>query len=95
MFSVKANPTPTIPAYTRPSMMPSNSLRRTSASSRITDPLANSSTGGATNTADRSPPTPVSASRCDTSVLMKIATRVAMNAPQQSANRMYLVGSGS
>jgi hypothetical protein len=95
MFSVKAKPTPTIPAYTRPSMMPSNSLRRISASRRITAPFANSSTGGATNTADRKPPLPVSSSSIDTLVLMKSATRVAMKAPQQSANRMYLVGSGS
>src|SRR5262245_28980191 len=62
MFSMNAKPRPTSPANTTPSTMPSNSRRRSSMISRITAPLAPSSTHGATNTALTSTPDPPPAS---------------------------------
>ena len=51
MFSLKANPAPTRPAYTMPSTTPSNSRRRSSTISRTPNPLRPSSTKGAPKTA--------------------------------------------
>ena len=92
MFSVKAKPTPTMPAYTMPSRTPSSSARRHQSSrSRNRPLLASSVTGAPTSSMPLSemlpanPPTPSSSSA------MAVATNTPHSSPPASRRR----GSGS
>ena len=94
MFSVKAKPTPTMPAYTMPSRTPSSSARRHHSSRKRNRPLLASSVTGATTASEHvvgeagtnSPPTP-----CRPAIAMAVATK----APHSSAVDEQPRGSGS
>ncbi len=92
MFSTKAKPMPTMPAYTSPSSTPSSSARRHHSSRMRKAPLVASSVTGATTarlvsslTPTKRPPTPC------TRIATAVATKPPHNRPAASRRR----GSGS
>src|SRR6476469_7587776 len=78
-----------------PSTTPSNSRRRHSSTSSTTDPLAVSSTHGATKTAAAETSVPASCSSTSEYELTTSAMNVATTAPQPKANSSSDVGSAS
>jgi hypothetical protein len=98
MFSVNAKPAAVSPAYTMPSITPSNSRRRHHSSPSSSEPFIASSTSGADTVADRKspPPSPSTASPATRAVeLINNEDSVATHAPQPNAASSSRGGSGS
>ena len=92
MFSVNAKPTPTRPAYTRPSRTPSITRRRDQTSSTMNRPFAASSVTGATTVPAHEVGVPSTAWSSSWSTS---AAAVATTAPQPKAITSSRTGSGS